>query len=754
MARLFYIMALLAAASLSAAATAQAQDFSPVAPGALKADVKGTVVNLSWEWGNAGESICSGSFEEETFSSPWSVKNTYSFAPESGANWMIYDFTDYPDEPLHHDGSRAALLMMASEGDDADPTTLHQDEWLMVRPGTGAVYMDFWYFLHPELREVGGYKDFPDHYYVLISRDNGETWNELWDGRWDMGPAEGVQQASLFLGNPTDENTLVAFNAVSADEESLYFLWTVDDVNFYNEAQAAERSVRMSAPKSVRSLDLDPNIPLYREFVPSDPSAKKVRRASESEWLNGGNITYRVYLDDEMIADYIKARYYTDYSDKTPGQHVYSVMAWSEAKDLEYDKATVTADVGEQTFEPARNLKATYTLQSNGKYVIEATWDKPANDMVPDHYDVSVNGKSIGYIDSDSPLEIGQTGLYKGAYTFEVIACYTFPDGESDPVYASVFPGTVPTPGNLRVSLNGNDAELTWTAPEEVSENAPAGYRLYRGTDFLGTVTGLVYADRNVPAGNYSYSVHAVYSDGSVSLPSTRSVAVGDVQPIEIPYSENFASGHIPAGWNVDLVDPYGSVKDMYSWRLDNWFDIEIPENAGMQDYFASVSGVAAGMNRLETHIISPSLRIPEAGKAVISFDKYYFEEKPGPSGSAGFLLQVSKDNGTDWSDVKDLAVEPNGKCSVELGDYSGQTIQLRWAFLSRNSGMAAIDNVEVSYASAVDCIGSEAGETVDVYTVDGVTVARNITAGAVKSLPAGIYILRSGSRTTKIRIR
>ena len=103
---------------------------------------------------------------------------------------------------------------------------------------------------------------------------------------------------------------------------------------------------------------------------------------------------------------------------------------------------------------------------------------------------------------------------------------------------------------------------------------------------------------------------------------------------------------------------------------------------------------------------------------------------------------------------MKDLAVEPNGKCSVELGDYSGQTIQLRWAFLSRNSGMAAIDNVEVSYASAVDCIGSETGETVDVYTVDGVTVARNITADAVKSLPVGIYILRSGSLTTKIHIR
>lgn len=753
MARHYYIMALLAAASLSAAASAQAQDFSPVAPGGLKADVKGTVVNLSWEWGNAGESICTGSFEEDAFSAPWSVKNTYDFAPESGANWMIYDFSDYPDDPLNHDGTHSALLMMASEGDENDPTTLHQDEWLMVRPGTGAVYMDFWYFLHPELREVGGYKDFPDHYYVLISRDNGETWNELWDGRWDMGPGEGVQQASLFLGNPTDENTLVAFNAVSADEESLYFLWTVDDVNFYTESQAAERSVRMSAPQHARSLNIDSNIPLYRKFVPADVAAGKVRRAPESEWLNGGNITYRVYLDGDMIADYLKARYYTDYSDKTPGEHVYSVMAWSEAKDLEYDKASVTADVAEQVFAPARNIKASYNLQSNGKYTIEATWEHPEDDMVPDHYDVFVNGKSIGYIGKDDQLEIGQSGLYKGAYTFEVIACYTFPDGESDPVYASVFPGTVPTPGNLRVVRSGNDTELTWKAPED-PENAPTGYQVYRGTELLGSVTELSYTDRNVPAGTYNYSVHAVYSDGSVSLPETRSFTFGDVQPMDIPYSEDFASAHIPAGWSVELIDSYGSVKEMYSWRFDNWFDIEVPESAGLKDYFASVSGVAAAMNRLETHVVSPLLRIPDESNASVSFDKYYFEEKPGPSGSASFLLQVSTDNGMNWADIKDLAGEPNGKCAVDLSDYCGQTIQLRWAFLSRNSGVAAFDNVQVSNASGVTDILSGMTDSVEVYTIAGVAVVRGTTPAAVKSLPAGVYILRSGSKSTKILIR
>lgn len=92
--------------------------------------------------------------------------------------------------------------------------------------------MDFWYYIHPQLLEDGAYSEFPDHYYVEVSYDNGEFWSELWDARWDMGSADDVRQASLFLDQPADENTLVRFRAVSAEEEGLYYLWAIDDVAF------------------------------------------------------------------------------------------------------------------------------------------------------------------------------------------------------------------------------------------------------------------------------------------------------------------------------------------------------------------------------------------------------------------------------------------------------------------------------------------------------------------------------------------
>lgn len=740
------------ALAIAAAAPVDAQGFEPVAPGNLTADVNGVLVNLSWEWGNAGNSICSGSFEEDEFAAPWSVKNTYSYAPEEGGNWMIYDFADYPDEALNHDGTRSALLMMSADGDYDDLTTFHQDEWLIARPGTGAVYMDFWYFLYPELREVGAYPDFPDHYYVMISRDNGNSWHELWDGRWDMGPGEGVQQASLFLGEPTDENTLVAFNAVSAEEESLYFLWAVDDVNFYTADQASKRGLNVTQPKALRAIANSSVASLYRHFTPSDKSAKAQRRISEMDWLNGGNITYRVYLDDEMIADYLKARKFTDYSSKDPGEHVYTVMAWSEAEDMEYASASATVNIEEYSFAPARNIEASYEEQ-NGRYSISVRWDAPEGDLVPDHYNVFVNGKSIGWVGDGDELELGQSGLYKGAYTFSVVACYTFPDGESEPIYASVFPGTVPMPVDLKVSRSGSDAQLTWKAPED-AEKAPSSYRLYRGTELLDNITSLSYTDRNVPEGEYLYSLHAVYADGAESLPATAEFIAGEPATMGIPYIQAFDSAHLPAGWSVELVDIYESVKDMYAWRFDNWFETEFPESAGMSGYFPCVSGVAAGMNRLETYLVSPLILIPSGIDVALSFDKYYFEEEPGPTGSAQFLLQISSDFGDNWEEGSDLVTAPNGKCVIDLTDYAGQTIQLRWAFMSRNSGIAAIDNVVVYDEAGIESIATDSDNVVEVYTVDGLTVARAITAEDVKALPAGLYIIRTATKSSKIIVR
>lgn len=754
---------LLFAALLLGTAELSFADFKPVAPGNLNAEVNGTVVDLSWDWGNAGKTVFFTDFESEDFpDAGWEVKNTQE---EPYGNWIKFSFEEGGEQNLAHSGLNVAVVMFGA-GDDADPA-YHQDEWLMARPGKGAVYLDFWYYLYPELLEVGGYEEFPDHYYVKISRDNGATWTELWDGRWDMGDVDAVQKASIFLGEPTDENTIVAFNAVSAEDNGLYFTWIIDDVQFTAAAENAAAAPRLSATQHTATRNIMKAIggkPVYREFTPKagmtkveNPAKRNMQKLNipSDEWLNNGLTTYRVYIDDKMIGDYIKALHYVDYSAKKSGKHTYKVMAWSEAEDKEYEASEVVVDIPEFVFSPVRNVVAKYNETGTpGKYEILVTWDDPDGEMMPEHYEVYVNDRLIGRMDYGEVNSMGQTGIYKGVYTFGVQAIYTKPDGASKMSYAVVSPGTVLPPAGLTVTTDGNNRILKWNAPDN-AEPAPEKYNVYRGDKLLAeNLSDFTYTDENVPAGEYLYSVHAVYPDGTVSLPSTVYAHGANLGSTALPLVENFDNGHLPANWSVEMVDPYERVKDMYNWRFDNWFEQTIAADAALNGNFASISGVAASMNQLECYLKTPLLLL--GNNAKVKFTKYFVEEKPGPSGAAKFVLQKTTNGGIDWEDLKDLTTEANGTVVCPIGEPSGSKVSLRWGFRGRNSGFAAIDNIEI-YNDVSDGISSaqaEATSTVDIYGIGGNKVASKANMSVLNTLPSGVYVVRSGNKTVKHVVR
>ena len=158
-------------------------------------------------------------------------------------------------------------------------------------------------------------------------------------------------------------------------------------------------------------------------------------------------------------------------------------------------------------------------------------------------------------------------------------------------------------------------------------------------------------------------------------------------------------------------------------------------------------------MNKLECHLYAPEIAIAGDADPMLSFCKYYFEEKPGPSGPAQFLLQISEDNGESWTDLLDLSAAANGECKVSLAEYAGKTVMIRWSFLSRMSGDAAIDNVSISDITGIcTAIGSD-GLT-DVYTPDGILVARGIQASDIANLPSGLYILKTDGKTFKSMVK
>lgn len=740
---------LLFAGVLSAIAVTTAA-FTPGSPANLNADVNGMAVSLSWDWGSSVTSTFTDGFERDDFGDAWTVRKTYTFEPEAGANWMIYAF-DNPDESLVHGGTNAALLMYAAYGEEANLSTYHQDEWLMVHPGAGAVYMDFWYWLYPDILEYGQYDEFPDHYYVLISRDNGQTWSQLWDGRYEMGNSDAVQTASLFLGAPADENTVVAFNAVSGAEESLYSSWAVDDVAFFaagqEAAQAEYRAVnasRFRTPANTASL--------HRAFTPKGKNATRSHRLNEYAPASD-TYCYRVYLDDQLVGDNIKNRQFTDRTVKEPGSHTYRVAAYSATASQDYEGATVSVDIDEFTFDKPRNLVATYSEQSDGKYEIAATWEGPEGKK-PDYYVIYVNNKMIGRVDYGDDLSVGQTGIYKGAYTFAVESGYIFPEGVSERIYASVYPGTVPTPENLTAEMDETSLTLKWDAPA-VATPKPDHYLVYWGDEMIADdVKTTECAAGDLYPGAYLYSVHAVYSDGTVSLPATVRVDAGNPMSFDLwEYNTDFNAAHLPIGWDMELVDLNETVKDMYNWRFDNWFDIEVPESSGITDGFASISGEAAGMNKLEAYLYSPVFYADESCEAaVITFNKYFDELEPGPSGEAVFQLEYTIDYNENWVKVADLVDKDNGLVTCTLNDVAGTEFQLRWGFLGRKSGVAAIDNVTINDKAAAGVntvVCAPDSDKIEVYTLDGVRIGSD-----TKNLPAGIYLIRKNGSVQKRIIR
>lgn len=730
---------------------------APVAPGNLEAEVNGLIVDLTWDWGNTGACILNEDFEDEVFPpAGWDIERGYILG-ESG-NWIRYSFDPEDEETLTHSGYSTAMVMMADDYDEEDPTTMHQDEWLIVKPGVGAEYMEFWYFLYPELLEVGGYKDFPDHYYVKISRDGGANWTELWDGRWDMGNTDQVQPAALFLGDPADDDTLVAFNAVSGEEDSLYFLWTVDDVQFYTASEAGALRPQLSTrpryalPEGVRT---------HRPFAPAS-GARRMARRPEIEWLNAGQTTFRVYLDGEMVGDYIKRLNFTDYSSKEKGTHTYRVVAWNEAEDKEFDSSELDVEIGDFKFLPARDVKGYWGALDNGKYQIEVGWDAPDDELQPAYYNVYVNGKSIGWADAmECPYAMGQYDMPKGAYRFGVEAVYEYPEGKSDIVEVYVFPGTSVTPVALTVADEGESHLLSWTMPQIDEEyDAPVAFHIYRGHELIGKVDdgSMRFSAADAPQGKYTYAVHALYADGSMSLPATQAVVKGEPVPAALPIQENFDSAHLPAGWDVELVDPYERVKDMYAWRFDNWFDLTPDPASGITGGFASISCLDAGFNLVESYLYSPEFDIPAQGETVVAFNRWHSEEEIGPSGPALCELQISTDGGENWSPMVDLNTTDIDLFKASLADYAGKRAALRWGVMGRASGILAIDNVVIGDASVL-AVGSVAIDSacshVDLLTPAGVVLRRNMPVGEISTLPAGLYIVRQpDGRASKVMIR
>lgn len=732
-------VAVLVASCLAAVVAAQDKPDTPVG---LKATAEYSQVTLTWQRSTTvADTLLSEGFEGTTFPpNGWTLKTTnqndesytwFSF-PTTEIKESIDDYTDYI-----HSGSHSAFINIDMGAPYDDGTAGTQDEWLITPAVDGAAYLDFYSKLPMQVVEYGADETFTNHYYVKVSHDGGQSWEIIWDGRYDCDATDTWQPVSLYLGDTTKGATLVAFQATSGSDNpdmSLFCTWAIDDIRLTNGTSS--------------------------------------NKAME---------TFNVYLDDSLIAEDIKTLTYTDNSDKTNGKHTYAVRSYNSTLDEYSEPATVTVDVEVPTTNAPRNVRLTSAYdESTQTYSVEMTWDAPTGDRKPAYYTVYCNNAMIADWIEDNGT--GQTGLAKGVYDYSVVAVYQYPDGTSEAVGDQVALGTRYPARNLTATRNADGSlSLAWQQPKS-SDYAVSGYRVYRGNVLLSELSDTNFTETEAVQGSYDYSVKTIYADDFVSMPTTVAVSYGEMPVYTVPFSEDFTGGLKPGNWTV--TKNRTGLKDNYLWRFDNLYELPI-SGGGFDADFASTNCSSAGYTTVNTSIITPPIErtsIADGEKTYLEFDMDYMM-----GGSSFAYIAYSTDNGATWNDlVEELqgytadtlttgqtCLPEHMQIDVTTLFDNGNRVAFAWIYNGKRAQHIAIDNVKVlnaiptaikSVTTATDpvctfnngnlVVKADGNATVNVYKADGTLVASS-TATSIPLKSAGLYIVNvitpNGSKTLKI---
>lgn len=733
------------ALALCCSSVASAQK-SPALPSNVKAAADFGKVVLTWEIPTAADTLLKENFEGTALPEGWSVRTTNTYDPFF--TWfhfptpeMLEDgvTTEDYDEWAHNSKGSAMLLFdTATPHDDNTPAT--QDEWLVLPQTPGAQYVDFYYYLPEQLIGWGQEDYFPDHYYVKVSHDGGETWNVVWDGRYEIAKGYGHwNHATVCLGTPAGGAPIVAFQALSSDSDDqtgLYCTWAIDDVALLGGNGSTE----------------------------SSPLAE----------------SYNIYLDSELLVGNVKATEYTDTLTKTAGGHTYGVQAVSESSSTQSGIAEVKVNLATATVNPPTNVNVTYVYdEKSGRYNVEMTWDKPDGEREPSYYMAYANGALIGgYI---IEMGVGQTGIPKGFYQYTVKAVYETPYGESEAVGDVVALGTRQAPYDLQYARdNSNKLTLNWTAAK-ASEHELKAYAVYRGNEKLGETTETTFVEADSPNGLYDYSVKAVYADGVKSLPATVTVSYGEKPVYVLPFSEDFTGGLKPGNWTIEKLN--GKMKDSYLWRFDNFYELPV-SGQGFDGEFASICSSVAGVTNVFATMDTPPLvrGAKDGEKTYLEFDmdfKTLSGEAIGSTSEGGVYFSY---DGEMWKGIDEELV---GYTDADLAQAShtcapvhkvyditdcfmdNETpIYIAWRYKGRKAFHLALDNVKVYNALTASVGAAQNGQAglsydvregvlrlkasgisrVQVYAVDG-TCKADVETGCVNtcSLPLGkgLYVVR-----------
>ena len=390
--------------------------------------------------------------------------------------------------------------------------------------------------------------------------------------------------------------------------------------------------------------------------------------------------------------------------------------------------------------------------------------------------------------DPGEALEWKDSGLRNGNYTYKVTVFNS--EGASVTASASAYAGIdEPTePTDVRLDGEEGNRVISWKAPEKgVNGGNLEGLLKYRILRYVNgnyefvtdEATGTSYTDtwESAERGMLYYTVTALTDAGESAEVSSNSVIIGDLYAI--PFEESFAGGQATCNpWTMEFV-----IGEDGGWKIAKSGEDPYISAQDADGGVASFDGYHTWARGTEARLISPSIDISTFEDPTLTFYIYHYNGYDQWSGvqsdvNETMVVEVSREGGkfvtVPDSEVK-LYAETSGwkQHTVRLDDYA-RSKSVRVAFRGRSTGCYNIhlDNIAIHGTKEASGISgnlaasprvvsgkgfvsfSGLSSPVSIYDAAGRLCASSGNAAGRISIPAGVYIVKSGSHVFKILVK
>ena len=207
-------------AGVSATLTVAQASGEILAPSGLTATMAGGNVTLAWSAPVSGETVLSEDFENAASVSNWTIRHD----SQNPKQW-IHAAADKNTEVA--DGSYAMKL-------ESDWDYMHQDEWLISPTFAQGARLTF------HSKSIAPQKNNAHNFYhVLVSSDNGESWEILYDLKTQSTAINVYEEISLDLTPYLSDAMRIAFRGYDDNDQGLSYWWIVDGITVYPSAQSS-----------------------------------------------------------------------------------------------------------------------------------------------------------------------------------------------------------------------------------------------------------------------------------------------------------------------------------------------------------------------------------------------------------------------------------------------------------------------------------------------------------------------------------